>query len=564
MTNTPTSLKQTSLASAGPMDQLTNIDDLDAKVEAMIKQADEVHARVVKRQDGIIDETAASIEQQSKAAAALQKPANIEAEVEAPAAADSMDFGSGDSLMPPVPSEASPSGAGVGLSASGAGLSAKETLARAIEEAMRKAPTAEEIATRLKQDSSAVVNAASATTADAVKPEATVMDEPLQMSPTVSGEADLVEAEKAFVSASEDEFADAQEVVSQAEANGEVSMVEPTRAEDLAANAKAAGSKATQTDLLDQRPVGVGSSEVVAQEPVEEPAQELGEELMEHAAQPVDEVPVQAQRADLDAQLENALKAAEAAKAVVAPVPAPVVAAPVISAAAAAAAKASAQEAATVKALDDQLAKALAAAGDDEFADGGVLVEDHSLEAIAPVAAVVAAPVQAAAAPAAAHAPEPAPAAVARVEPPKPAVSAPTSSAIAPPTPIAKPAAPKPAVAVAPPTPVAPPAPPAPPGPTLADRFWQVATPVVEPIAKRLGKLPVAMQQTFGWVGLSTLFVAGCTWIYVLGFQETRPASQIIEEQKAKAAAHGKKGDGEHGAGGTDAETHGEKAASGH
>lgn len=199
---------------------------------------------------------------------------------------------------------------------------------------------------------------------------------------------------------------------------------------------------------------------------------------------------------------------------------------------------------ATIKELDDQLASAVRVDSsiDDDFADGTQMVEGQSLDVPlpdssplgelpplgAPPEVVVAAAAQLV--PVVAEAPRP----VAPTPAPAPvAVVAPAVRPAPAPKPVAAPAA-------APVKPVAPAviAAPKPTGPTLADRFWRIATPVMEPIAVRLGKLPVGFQHTVGWIGIVTLFMAGATWGYVFFFQETRVGSHIAEaEAKEHAGA---------------------------
>jgi len=218
---------------------------------------------------------------------------------------------------------------------------------------------------------------------------------------------------------------------------------------------------------------------------------------------------------------------------------------------------------ATIKELDERLASEVnvdAAPPDDDFADGASMVEGMSLDVPLPESSPLGELPKIG--PPAAVAPAPAP------EPPKPAAPAPAPAAPAPPAPAAKPAAAPPATAKAPapkPAPAEPvkvvPAKPA--GPTLADRFWTVATPVIEPLAVRIGKLPVGFQHTVGWIGIVTLFMAGATWGYVLFFQETRVASHIPLEESSEHAdnadAHAPvpsaKGDEPHGEAGTSGKT---------
>lgn len=223
----------------------------------------------------------------------------------------------------------------------------------------------------------------------------------------------------------------------------------------------------------------------------------------------------------LDAEVERALQdAAAAAKAVSEPVELPT--ATVDS-------NGAGVPTATIKELDEQLARAVSKAIDDDFADGTEMVEGQSLDvplpsssplgelpAVQPPETVVIAPAPVA---------EPAHAAPA-VMPAPVAKPAPVHAPAPTPAPAAKPA-PAPVKAVTPAVIV----PVKPAGPTVADRFWTVATPVMEPIAVRLGKLPVGFQHTVGWIGIVTLFMAGATWGYVLFFQETRPASHILEQE---------------------------------
>ena len=232
---------------------------------------------------------------------------------------------------------------------------------------------------------------------------------------------------------------------------------------------------------------------------------------------------------------------------------------------------------ATIKELDDQLASTVAETIDDDFADGSQLVEGQSLEvplpnsspnAAEPAATVVEAPaapapVAAGSAPADPAAAPASPAVSAEVAVPAPVAAAPAPAAASP-APVPAPSAPAPVAKPAPAqAPAAKPAPapvkaasvvaaaPKPAGPTAADHFWKIATPVMEPIAVRLGKLPVGFQHTVGWIGIVTLFMAGATWGYVLFFQETRPASHI-KEQESKEHGAGDHGSGEHAPAGSD------------
>ncbi len=194
---------------------------------------------------------------------------------------------------------------------------------------------------------------------------------------------------------------------------------------------------------------------------------------------------------------------------------------------------------ATIKELDEQLASAVRVDSsiDDDFADGTQLVEGQSLDVPLPDSSplgelpAVGEPAQVAVVAE--------PAAPVVVEAPRPAAPAPAPVAAAvpaaKPAPVAKPA---PAPAPVPAKPLAPAviAAPKPAGPTLADRFWRIATPVMEPIAVRLGKLPVGFQHTVGWIGIVTLFMAGATWGYVFFFQETRVGSHIAEAEAREHA----------------------------
>lgn len=235
----------------------------------------------------------------------------------------------------------------------------------------------------------------------------------------------------------------------------------------------------------------------------------------------------------LDAEVDRALKdAAEAAKAASVPpspeIPSPPPPPPAVQS------NGDGVPSAAIKELDEQLASAVSKAIDDDFADGSELVDGQSLDvplpeskapaeipaaAQAPAIAAPTAPVaEPLAAPIAAPVPTPAPAPVSKPTPaPVPAPAVPATKPA--PAPVAVKATPAVIVPVKPA------------GPTMADRFWTVATPVMEPIAVRLGKLPVGFQHTVGWIGIVTLFMAGATWGYVLFFQETRPASHILEQE---------------------------------
>ncbi|HYD00786.1 MAG TPA: hypothetical protein VEB22_06115 [Phycisphaerales bacterium] len=190
---------------------------------------------------------------------------------------------------------------------------------------------------------------------------------------------------------------------------------------------------------------------------------------------------------------------------------------------------------ATIKELDERLADTVSTEPvDDDFADGSSLVEGQSLDVPLPPGSAAEALKAAVGEPPAAAVPAvPQPAPVAAPAAPAPVTAPAPAPAVKPaPAPASKPApAPvKPAVVAAPAKPA---------GPTVADRFWRIATPVMEPIAVRLGKLPVSFQHTVGWIGIVTLFMAGATWAYVVFFQETRVASHIMEQEKADAAEDG-------------------------
>lgn len=201
---------------------------------------------------------------------------------------------------------------------------------------------------------------------------------------------------------------------------------------------------------------------------------------------------------------------------------------------------------ATIKELDERLASAVSVdQDDDDFADGSSMVEGLSLDVPLPESSPLGELP-------AVNPPEQAVAAAVVVEPPPPKAApvepAPVAAPVVKPAPAPVPApAAKPAAAPSKPvTPAVIPAPVKPAGPTFADRFWRFATPVMEPIAVRLGKLPVGFQHTVGWIGIVTLFMAGATWTYVFCFQETRVASHIpgdengaAVEPEAKPDAHG-------------------------
>ena len=53
-------------------------------------------------------------------------------------------------------------------------------------------------------------------------------------------------------------------------------------------------------------------------------------------------------------------------------------------------------------------------------------------------------------------------------------------------------------------------------GPSAARRGLAALEGAVEPLALRLGGLPVILRQTLGWVGVLTLFNAGVVWVWVL------------------------------------------------
>lgn len=190
----------------------------------------------------------------------------------------------------------------------------------------------------------------------------------------------------------------------------------------------------------------------------------------------------------------------------------------------------------TISDLDNQLSQALAEPTDDEFADASeVLASEAPPVDLKAARAAVETPVEQAPV-----APQPAPVVAAVQAPSKPAPA--RDDEFEAPTMPSAPAAPKPVPAPAP-KPAAKPAPrPAAseePKLTLIDMFWRVATPIVEPIAGQLGRLPVKTQQTFAWVGMTTLFVACVTWGYVLFLMPTKPASHLLEEQEQSEQASG-------------------------
>jgi hypothetical protein len=80
---------------------------------------------------------------------------------------------------------------------------------------------------------------------------------------------------------------------------------------------------------------------------------------------------------------------------------------------------------------------------------------------------------------------------------------------------------------------------------TLADRFWGVVTPLIEPIALWLGRIPAKTQQTFAWIGVTTSFVASITLVYVFFFINPRPrthAPQVPGQEQTQGSAQGQGG----------------------
>nr|MCU0688497.1 hypothetical protein [Phycisphaerales bacterium] len=153
-------------------------------------------------------------------------------------------------------------------------------------------------------------------------------------------------------------------------------------------------------------------------------------------------------------------------------------------------------------------AAALAPVTDDDFA---------APEDVAAPGAMAAAPVAAAAIASSVVAASPAPAAP--VAPPARPAPAPVRPAPA------KPAAAAPAANVK-----------VEPKVTLSDMFWRVATPVVEPIALQLGRMPIKTQHTLAWIGSTTLFVAVLTWAFVIFGIDSKPPSHLAEEAAAKSS----------------------------
>lgn len=86
---------------------------------------------------------------------------------------------------------------------------------------------------------------------------------------------------------------------------------------------------------------------------------------------------------------------------------------------------------------------------------------------------------------------------------------------------------------------------------TLADRFWDVVTPLIEPIALRLGRIPAKTQQTFAWIGVTTSFVASITLVYVFFFINPRPrthAPEVPGQEQTQGSAQGQgKGESQQG-----------------
>lgn len=86
---------------------------------------------------------------------------------------------------------------------------------------------------------------------------------------------------------------------------------------------------------------------------------------------------------------------------------------------------------------------------------------------------------------------------------------------------------------------------------TLADRFWDVVTPLIEPIALRLGRIPAKTQQTFAWIGVTTSFVASITLVYVFFFINPRPrthAPEVPGQEQTQGSAQGQgKGESQRG-----------------
>ncbi len=94
-------------------------------------------------------------------------------------------------------------------------------------------------------------------------------------------------------------------------------------------------------------------------------------------------------------------------------------------------------------------------------------------------------------------------------------------------------------------------------GPSLARRVVESLEEAAEPLALRLGALPVILRQTLGWVGVLTLFNAGVVWVWVLfvapraDISDVDPRSllvaPVVKEANAtggeakKDAAHGEK-----------------------
>lgn len=269
---------------------------------------------------------------------------------------------------------------------------------------------------------------------------------------------------------------------------------------------------------------GEGASESIASDVrpnVEAPAAKVTEPEIQAAPAPVAAAKAIEAPPVMASSASAAMTAAPAAAPTVAPAPKPT----------------------TITDLDNQLSQALAEPTEDEFADASeVLANEAPPVDLKAARATADAPVEPAPV-----TPQPAPVVAAVQAPSKAApatddeLEAPVKQA-APAAPVAKPVqapAPKPAAKPAPK-----PAASDEPKLTLVDMFWRVATPIVEPIAGQLGRLPVKTQQTFAWIGMTTLFVACVTWGYVLFLMPTKPASHLLEDQEQSEQAAG--GHGEH------------------
>lgn len=196
-------------------------------------------------------------------------------------------------------------------------------------------------------------------------------------------------------------------------------------------------------------------------------------------------------------------------------------------------------------ALDAQLAQAVPEITDDDFADASEVLgpaaepgmgmpRTEQVEASEVAEAAPAAPVAAVLAPVTDDdfaAPEEVADPGALAAAPVAAVVAASSVAAAPAAPVARPApAPaRPAAASAPTAKVEAKL-------TLSDMFWRIATPVVEPIALQLGKMPIKTQHTLAWVGSTTLFVAVLTWGFVIFGIDSKPASHAAEDQTPRSS----------------------------